>query len=395
MASVLITDGEQRAALAAVRSLGRAGHAVFVCSATQRSLAGSSRFARAEARVPDPHRAPDPFMAEVRHLAGRWNVNLVLPIAEVSALAVLKQRESLGGAVVPFPSFDRFVRVCDKHLVLETASSLGMRVPRQCTFATPEDAASADIRALDFPLVVKPARSIIQNGRAATKSRIAFVADEPAFQHVIETQPRAAYPLLVQERIVGPGVGVFLLVREGEPLAVFSHRRIREKPPSGGVSVYRESIPADPSLVALSLDLLRALDWEGVAMVEYKLDRRSGSAYLMEINGRFWGSLQLAIDAGVDFPAMLVEGAFGGRPEPISSYRVGVKTRWWWGDADHLIARLRHSRGRLALPPDAPGRLRALIQFLGASVSGSRNEVLRRSDPIPALHETLNWFRSQ
>lgn len=395
MASVLITDGEQRAALAAVRSLRRAGHDVFVCSAAQRSLAGSSRFASAEARVPDPHHATGPFIAELRHLIERWDVELVLPIAEVSVLAVLKQRESLGPAVVPFPSLDHFVRVCDKRLVLETASSLGIGVPRQCTLATPADAASADLRTLNFPIVVKPARSIIQNGRGVAKSHIAFAADEPALRRAIDAQPRTAYPLLVQERIVGPGVGIFLLVRRGEPLAVFSHRRIREKPPSGGVSVYRESIPADPSLVSLSLDLLRALDWEGVAMVEYKLDRRSGSPYLMEINGRFWGSLQLAIDAGVNFPAILIDVGLGGRPEPVSTYDIGVKTRWWWGDADHLIAKLRHSREGLALPPDSPGRARTLLQFLAASLSGARNEVLRLSDPLPAIHETVNWFRAQ
>lgn len=115
----------------------------------------------------------------------------------------------------------------------------------------------------------------------------------------------------------------------------------------------------------------------------------------MEINGRFWGSLQLAIDAGVDFPAMLIDVALGGRPDPVSTYRVGVKTRWWWGDADHLIARLRHSRERLALPPNAPGRGRALLQFFAASVSGACNEVFRMSDPMPGIHETINWFRSQ
>lgn len=393
MASILITDGEQRAALAAVRSLGRTGHDVFVCSAARRSLAGTSRFARAEARVPDPHHAPDLFIAELGRLIERWDVEVVLPIAEVSALPTLEQRELLRPAVVPFPAFDRFSRLCDKRLVLETAGSLGIGVPRQCTLGTPEDVASSDVRAMDFPLVVKPARSIIQNGRGLVKSSMAFVDDEPAFQRAVEAQPPTAYPLLVQERIVGPGVGIFLLVREKEPLGVFSHRRIREKPPAGGVSVFRESIPADPSLVSLSLDLLRAFDWEGVAMVEYKVDHRTGSPYLMEINGRFWGSLQLAIDSGVDFPAMLIDVVLGRRLEPVSTYRLGVRTRWWWGDVDHLIARLRNSRERLGLTPDAPGRALALVQFLAASVSGARNEVLRLSDPMPAIHETTNWFR--
>ena len=82
--------------------------------------------------------------------------------------------------------------------------------------------------------------------------------------------------------------------------AVFAHRRLREKPPSGGVSVYRESVAPDPSLVARAAALLAGLGWRGVAMVEMKTDARTGTPYLMEVNGRFWGSLQLAVDAGVD-----------------------------------------------------------------------------------------------
>lgn len=78
--------------------------------------------------------------------------------------------------------------------------------------------------------------------------------------------------------------------------------------------MYRESVVADPALVERSRRLLARLNWQGVAMVEYKIDASTGMPYLMEINGRFWGSLQLAIDAGVDFPRLLLEVATGGGP---------------------------------------------------------------------------------
>jgi len=115
----------------------------------------------------------------------------------------------------------------------------------------------------------------------------------------------------------------------------------------------------------------------------------------MEINGRFWGSLQLAVDAGVDFPALLLALACGERPAPVTRYRTGVRSRWWWGDLDHLLARLLHSDRELALPPDAPGRGRAVLDFLALWRRGDRNEVFRWSDPRPAWRETLNWFRGQ
>jgi len=202
----------------------------------------------------------------------------------------------------------------------------------------------------------------------------------------------AAYPILVQQRVVGPGVGIFLLLWDGELIATFAHKRIREKPPAGGVSVYRESIAADPSLVARSRALLEAFAWRGVAMIEYKLDATTGTPYLMEVNGRFWGSLQLAIDSGVDFPTLLVKAAMGEQPAPVSDYRLGLRSRWWWGDVDHLLARLRRTDSELSLPPGQPGRMGMLRDFFTLWRAGDRNEVLRLGDPAPFIHETLEWL---
>jgi hypothetical protein len=129
-------------------------------------------------------------------------------------------------------------------------------------------------------------------------------------------------------------------------------------------------------------------------MIEYKLDEASGTPYLMEVNGRFWGSLQLAVDAGIDFPALLAGLALGEDPEPVMSYRAGVRSRWWLGDVDHLLARLRRSAEELALPPGTPGRWRALADFL--TLRGSdRNEILRRDDPGPFFHELGQWLRGR
>src|SRR5262249_38745780 len=150
-------------------------------------------------------------------------------------------------------------------------------------------------------------------------------------------------PSLVQQRIVGPGVGVFVLFDRGEIVADFAHRRLREKPPSGGASVLSESAPVDRALRDDARRLLGPLQWHGVAMLEYKQDQAGGGSYLMEVNGRFWGSLQLAIDAGVDFPHLACQLATGQRPAIDRPYAIGVKNRWLAGDLDHLLLRLFRS----------------------------------------------------
>jgi predicted ATP-grasp superfamily ATP-dependent carboligase len=185
-------------------------------------------------------------------------------------------------------------------------------------------------------------------------------------------------------------MGVFLSPTTARARAL-THRRLREKPPSGGVSVLRESIAVPPALAAAADRLLAALAWHGVCMMEFKLDARDGVPRLMEINPRFWGSLALAIDAGVDFPWLLYALAAGAPPAPVTSYRLGVRSRWELGDLDHLLIRLR-ARDRRDLPAGAPSRVRTLLAFLNPLAG--RPEVFWPSDPGPAWHELARYVRN-
>ncbi len=393
--AVVVTDGEQRAALAVVRSLGAAGYRPVVCAATARSLAGASRWAAGEAVVPDPLRDPAGFTDAVAAIVARHRAALVLPVAEGSGLALLPAADRLAPAKLPGADEATFRRVCDKAEVLRVAAEVGIAVPEQRVIADPAAARDFDPGELRFPVVVKPARSVGEHEGRRAKHGVEYATDRDDLRRTVAAAAPDAFPLLLQQRVVGPGVGIFLLRWDGRTRAVFAHRRLREKPPSGGVSVYRESIAPEPGLVDLSERLLERFGWEGVAMVEYKIDAATGTPYLMEVNGRFWGSLQLAVDAGVDFPALLAGCALRGECSPAPAYRVGVRSRWWWGDVDHLLARLRRSRRELALPADAPGRLRALGEFFVLWRPGDRSEVLRLSDPKPFFRETALWLRGR
>ena len=391
-APVLVTDGEQRSALAVVRSLGRAGHPVYVCSSRSRSLAGSSRYARGQAVTPDPLTDPAGYVEALLGLVRRWGIRVLVPVAEPALLAVLDARARFAGVEVPFPDAATFRAVCDKAAVLEMASELGIAIPAQWTVASAADVERLDPDRLPYPIVLKPSRSVSEDASGRVKLGVGYAMNPAELRNAVAALPRAAFPVLLQQRVVGPGIGIFLLVRDGAVLASFAHRRIREKPPSGGVSVYRESAPADPALVRLSQALLGRFGWTGVAMVEYKVDAATGTPYLMEINGRFWGSLQLAVDAGVDFPRLLVDAAMGHAVAPSGDYRIGVRSRWWWGDVDQVLTLLRRSPAELALPPDAPSRWRSLLDFFVLWRPGDRNEIFRWTDPRPLLRESIDWL---
>jgi predicted ATP-grasp superfamily ATP-dependent carboligase len=392
---VLVTDGEQRAALAAVRSLGRAGHRVLVVAQRRASLAGCSRHASRAFLVPDPMRDPAAFTEAVGEHIHAEQVDVLLPISEAALMTLLAARDRFGTCRIPFPSVEVFRKVCDKSAVLALAPRIGIAIPEQRVIQSRAEAVQLDQGELHFPLVLKPWRTVAEGEGGRVKLNVLHAGDRSALEAHLARLPDAAFPLLLQRRIVGPGAGIFLLLWNGELRALFAHRRLLEKPPAGGVSVYSESIAADPALVERSRQLLDQLGWQGVAMVEYKLDAATGVPYLMEINGRLWGSVQLAIDAGVDFPALLVACALGEAPSPVTTWRTGTRLRWEWGNVDHLLARFRRSDSALSLPPGAPGRWQSIRESGFLWRPGDRLEVLRDRDPAPFLLETWRWLRGE
>ncbi len=388
---VLVTDGDARAALAVTRSLGSQGHQVFVGADRPGSLAGASRFSAAELVYPNPQHAPDEFVASIGQQVRNLRIDTLIPVTEVTTLLCTARREEFpDNLALPFAHHDSIARASDKAAVLRLADTLGVPTPHTRIVNNTEEA--GDLAAWSYPVVIKPARSRILVDGAWHATAVSYAADPAQLSLALATKPAAEFPLLLQERIVGPGVGIFMCRHQDRITGVFSHRRLREKPPSGGVSVLRESIEPDPEALRHGEALLTALNWQGVAMVEFKRCNASDKLKLMEINGRLWGSLQLAIDAGVDFPALLLALANGEAPGPPPDYRKGVQTRWLWGDVDALLMRLTKTDAALNLPEDAPSRSRTVLDFLRLFGRDLHYEVLNFHDLRPWLRESRRWF---
>lgn len=384
---MLLTDGEQRSTLAAARSLVRAGCEVHVSGHARWTLAGVSSGVRPARVRAHPGGNDRRWFDEHLQLIERYRIQVALPMSDAAVEALLTHRAELPATcALPFPETDRWLEATDKAGLLARSAAAGLDVPRSLTLDRVE--ASGAARQLRYPAVVKPHRSTVPGSAHALP--VTLVEDAEACTAAIMALPDEAFPVLLQERIVGPGEGVFLLRWSGGIVAAFAHRRLRERPPSGGISVYRESIALEPDFYDGAIRLLEDLGWEGVAMIEGKRDLRTGRPVVMEINGRFWGSLQLAIDAGVDFPALLVAAAVGAPlPPSLPFYREGVRSRWEWGDLDHLLLRLLRSRRRLRLDRSAPSRLGLLRSFFSWDREHDRAEIWRRADPLPFILESL------
>jgi predicted ATP-grasp superfamily ATP-dependent carboligase len=389
---IFVTDGDQRPALAIVRSLGLRGMAVLVGEARQASLASSSRYCSRHVTYPSPYDEPDAFERFLLAFVEQEDVDLVVPVTDVTTSIVARAWPALGRHTsTTAPPFDAFDFVSDKGRLLRCACRCGVPIPRTL-FVDRATGLNDVVDHVSYPAVIKPCRSRIPTHAGWLGTTVHYANAESDLRRLYDEIPYlASYPSMIQERIVGPGLGVFVLFDRGRLATAFAHRRIREKPPSGGVSVMCEAVPVDPQLTAHAIRLLGPLRWHGVAMLEYKLDRRTGIPVLMEVNGRFWGSLQLAVDAGVDFPYLNAQLALGRRPDFPDAYRAGVKSRWLLGDLDHLLSRVFKTDRDLRLPDGAPSRWRTALDFLKFFAPGLRHEVERFEDPLPFLRETHRY----
>jgi predicted ATP-grasp superfamily ATP-dependent carboligase len=392
--TVLLTDGDQRSTLAAVRALGASGLKVLVAEDGRTSLASSSRYCAGHVAYPSPYDDEAAFVRAITSAASRHRVDLIIPMTDITS-AILSEN---GTALPPTTRVavmdpDAFWRASDKIALHRLATDIGVPSPTE-QIVDPSGDPDWKER-LTFPCVIKPARSRLRTSHGWLKTVVRRVDSRESLDRLLSAESELSHPFMVQRVIDGEGVGVFALVDRGEARIMFAHRRLREKPPWGGVSVLRESVAVDPVAGEYAARLLRALCWHGVAMVEFKKERSTGIPYLMEINGRFWGSLQLAIDAGLNFPLELAHLWAGEPVAEVSGYRVGIRSRWLLGDLDHVLMRLRANTPVPAGSPTIPALLLDFCRFLRRD---TRLEVESLRDPSPAVHElrcyTRDLFRS-
>ena len=381
---VLVTDAGGNHALAVIRSLGRRGIRVAAAGGSRGAMGLYSRYCAARALYPDPGRGIEAFRAGLLRILGRLRPALLMPMTERTLMAIDAGREEIESHVrlAPLPPRETLEVAFDKRATMDLAASLGIPAPRTWFPSALREFDMLKDR-LTYPAVIKPRRSerITRDGRVEAGGAVEYcVRPEDLEGAYLAVHARTPRPL-IQEFIPGEGYGISALYNRGRLKALFAHRRLRMIRPTGSGSSLRESIAPPPDMVAAARTLLEALAWHGVAMVEFKRDARDGTPKLMEINGRFWNSLPLAVASGVDFPHLLYTLAREGDCPERLDYRVGVKSRWLAGDARHLLEVMR---GRPAGWTDAfPSRLGTLIEFLKPAGKDAHYDDLWLSDPVP------------
>lgn len=392
MSKVLVSDARLGSAVSIIRSLGRRGLDVVAADSEALSPGFFSRYASERLRYPRPNSAPDAVVEVLLREARARGVDLILPVTDDVIIPLLRARRRFEDVCrLALPENGAWETARDKQATLKLARELKVATPRTALVETAAEARKEAAR-LGWPVVLKPQASRIYaaaaNGRVIEPLHVAYAG---GFARLGEqmAQFEGRCPVLVQEYYAGEAHGVELLAWKGRPLAVFQHRRLREVPITGGASSLRESVPLDPALYESATRLLAALEWTGLAMVEFKLGREGPK--LMEINGRVWGSLPLAVRSGMDFPALAADLYLKGPPSPGSrpatAYRVGVRSRNLELEIVWIASVLRGERRYPFLNP--PRRREALVAAVRLLDSSEGFDILSGEDPRPGLAELV------
>ena len=317
-----------------MRSLGRRGIPVIAAGTQQHFPARYSRHLSGAVAF-DPARERDPLGA-LRAIIAQYGIDVVIPAGLPGNELICRHRLALEPLVrAPFNELSQFQRLSNKASTGALAKSLGVPQPKAVTIASPTEARAAAAE-IGFPMVFK---SPVDQGTVRYPRTVAdlqrlvgeFIRANPAL--VAE----GIHPL-VQEYVEGKGHGFYALADGGQVLAYFMHRRLHEVPPTGGASAMAASY-RDPVLHDLGTRFFSATKWHGVAMVEFKKSARDGQYYLLEVNPKFWGSLDLSVAAGVDFPYLLYQMLIGEPVDVVSgAYRDETVFRWLTMDLAYAAA---------------------------------------------------------
>jgi predicted ATP-grasp superfamily ATP-dependent carboligase/thymidylate kinase len=386
-ARVLVTDASRGSAVSVIRSLGRRGMHVVAADSNARSPGFSSRYTAERLRYPPPDESPEEMVEALLAAARAHRIDLIVPTTDETILPLAAARERFEGvSKLALPSAEALATSLDKMATAELAATLGIPLPRTKLVSTADEAVSAAAE-LGWPVVLKPRFSRILR-RRIERYAASYAADERALAEEMRLL-EGRCDVLLQEYCAGEAHGVELLAHEGRPLAAFQHRRLREVPITGGASSFRESVELDPLLFSYSSRLLAALEWTGLAMVEFKVGPTGPR--LMELNGRIWGSLPLAVKSGVDFPAGLVDVCLGNVPSadegPDTSYAVGVRSRNLGLEVVWIGSTLRQARPYPGVP--TPRRRQAVAAALRLVYPGDGFDILAREDLRPGLVELV------
>ncbi len=300
--TVIVIGVDSPIGLSVVRDLGSHGLTVVGVGSRKLSIGRASRWTRSFFLRPKGI----PIGAWIIPLIVKHQAQAVYAISENDLIELSEFPETIAGCPILTPRSEPLALVLDKSKTLEIAAKMGMDVPHSWQPSQGDDFSGIAAQ-LQYPVAVKWNDPMLVSPKLDAAGlgfvKVEYADSKAALLEILIRYAEIRMWPLVQTWCPGVGIGQMLLMHSGKAALRFQHRRVHEWPATGGVSSLCAVEPSSlhAAQMVKSEALLQAIGWHGPAMVEYRYDANSGRYWLMEINGRFWGSLPLAFHSGAHF----------------------------------------------------------------------------------------------
>ncbi|RLF53057.1 MAG: hypothetical protein DRN24_02185 [Thermoplasmata archaeon] len=388
--SVLIVGLSTQMELAVIQSLGRHGIKVYGIN-DKKSRCFFSKYLTKGYIFPN-YEDEKNFIAFVEQILKKHEINYIISMWPETLLITLNKYRNRfeKNSKLLFPPEEILDKALDKNKTMKLARGLNIPVPKTVVVSDSSDLDSC--KDLKFPVVMKPGS---RNYRNPVDAEMDFKREY--FQNFFSLQnfvnrfkPFKFHPVLVQEFCNGEEIGFPVLMHNGKCVACMQYRILRTYPVNGGVSTYREAVPVDSKIKDYSIKLLKAMNWEGIAEIDYKFDNKNKEVKLLEVNGRFWGAVALSIKSGLDFPYLLFKCAEGSiENKEYTLYRIGTKCRMLCSDtawlSDILFERIPSSE-----IGDIPSKNKAVLEYIKSFHPSVKYDFESLDDPLPGILDIIS-----
>lgn len=274
-----------RIALAAARSASKNGIAFVVYEYRRVSYWRLTSF-KNQAFL---RRKKETLFQGISRVSSHFGQTIVLPIGEGMTRKLLGPTtyDLPGNVTLPISSLRAYRCLGDKYSCAKLAIRNGLKVP--AIYEWEDKLASGSI-------YVKPKRDFDEAVSRKFDAPMKFRSLGDA-KRSYASSIRDSY--FIQSEVIGESTYVCGLFDGSGFTMVFGQKNLTQEPRGGSIlsCVPLESVPSE---IVRRLELLaRSAAYQGPFMAEFRVN--SEGWYLIEVNPRFWGPIQLAVDNGFDF----------------------------------------------------------------------------------------------
>ncbi|WP_299226537.1 ATP-grasp domain-containing protein [uncultured Psychroserpens sp.] len=351
--NVLIPDGNSTWALAVINCLSEINeYKLFVLSDKKRT---ATKFSRYTSYYKYYKRDTDTdWLHLIINEVKAQQISVIIPIAENEIQFFIRHKHLLPATVkiIPLPFLKSFETATNKHKLSLFLDEYDIPHPK-FFYAKSATTINESLSLLQFPILLKPLSEKGGDG-------IVKFDDRSALDNYLNTFS-SSDELFIQEYILGYDIDCSVLCLDGEVLTYTI-----QKGNLKGHSIFAPQLSFEfienDEVIKVVKQLMKQLNWSGVAHIDMRYDSQANNYKVIEVNARFWGSLEGSKYAGVNFPDLAIQLTINNKIEapkavPIIYMRLkgvlkSIKYKPWFIFKTHFL--LNHTEAKSFLKDPLP-----------------------------------------